>query len=237
MQPSEAVDLGGHYAHSRRRVREVLEAAGREAGDVPVAACPGWSVHDVVAHLVGIIEDVNAGRLQGPPSPAQTSEQVARHSGDGVSDLLEQWDESAPPFENLLSQFQIWPGMLDVLSHEQDIRSALRRPGARDVEGVRAGACRLISTMEAPATVVVTFADASTVSSPAVGEVYGLRTTHFEVLRLRLGRRSPSQVARLDWSRDPTAIFGHLFVFEPGALSLDEPDSQADRPSPGRDGT
>src|SRR5690348_14776900 len=47
------VDCGALYEQARREVITLL--AGRPAGDllVPVAATPGWSVRDVVAHLVG----------------------------------------------------------------------------------------------------------------------------------------------------------------------------------------
>jgi hypothetical protein len=42
------------------------------------------------------------------------------------------------------------------------------------------------------------------------------------VLRLRLGRRTPAQVAALDWSRDPAPVLDHLFIFGPAERNLVE---------------
>ncbi|WP_225433646.1 maleylpyruvate isomerase N-terminal domain-containing protein [Mycolicibacterium mucogenicum] len=34
--------------------------------DAPVAACPGWSVRDVLAHMAGVAQDWAAGRRVAP---------------------------------------------------------------------------------------------------------------------------------------------------------------------------
>ena len=44
----------------------------------------------------------------------------------------------------------------------------------------------------------------------------------FEFFRLRLGRRSRRQVARLDWSDDPERVLDAMFVFGPATTDLDE---------------
>ena len=53
-------------------------------------------------------------------------------------------------------------------------------------------------------------------TAPVDGPELDLRTTAFEVLRLRLGRRSRQQVLDLDWSAPPPLeVVDALFVFEP----------------------
>ncbi len=74
-----AVDIGGHYGRSRERMCELLDGGSFDTGSIAVDACPGWTVHSVVAHLVGVIEDASAGRIQGIPGPSQTAEQIRRH--------------------------------------------------------------------------------------------------------------------------------------------------------------
>src|SRR5207245_2088757 len=111
---------------------------------------PGWAVRDVLAHLTATSDDALAGRLTGPPSEEHTAGQVARFAGHDVPDLFKLWDELGPRFARLLADFGVWPGVIDVASHEHDIRLALGRPGARDSEVVRQCATVLLREMESP---------------------------------------------------------------------------------------
>ena len=54
---------------------------------------------------------------------------------------------------------------------------------------------------------------------PAVAR---LATTPFELLRIRLGRRSEAQVLALDWTGDPRPVLPGLFVFGPAERDLVE---------------
>lgn len=49
-----------------------------------------------------------------------------------------------------------------------------------------------------------------------------LVTSAFEIVRLRLGRRTREQVAALDWTGDPEQILDDLFVFGPAQHPLVE---------------
>lgn len=191
---------------------------GAPGADVttPVAACPGWTVRDVVAHLVGVIEDAVAGRFDGLPNEELTAAAVARHRSASIEALVAAWGDSAPVFEAVLTERQIWPAMLDVVSHEHDVRAALARPGARDDEAVRLGARRLATTAVLPVTIVVDEDSPGRGGEPG-GPVERLtvRAAAFEVLRFRLGRRSVEQVRALSWSGDPTPILPELFIFGP----------------------
>lgn len=195
-----------------------------DAAEITVAACPGWSVKDVIAHLVGIIEDVNAGRLTAPPPAEQTADEVERHRADTMDDLLAAWSEFTPGFEELITQMRIWPGLLDVLSHEHDTRAALGRPGARDDRGVQLGAEQLVAALAAPVEVVITPdpADGEGDASNDPDAPLVLRATAFEVFRLRLGRRTREQARQLAWSRDPGDVLDQLFIFGPTTTALGE---------------
>ena len=222
--PAESVDLGSMYRAARERIGVVIAECGPGSADVAVPACPGWTVKDVVSHLVGIIEDVNAGRLSGPPPDEQTAEEVARHRTQPMDEVLASWSELAPGFEALITQMQIWPGLLDVLSHEHDIRAALGRPGARDDRGVMLGAEQLVAGLDAPVEIVITAdpAEGNGVASNDPDAPLVLRATAFEVFRLRLGRRTREQVRQLAWSRDPGDVLDQLFIFGPTTVALAE---------------
>ena len=214
--------IGDHYRDSRVRLTGLLGDAGDADWARPVPACPGWDVHDVVAHLVAIVEDALAGRLAGPPSPEQTAEQVARNRDRPGPDLLTRWTEQAPEFERAITELDIWPAAFDVGAHEHDIRGPLGRPGGRDCPLVRTAARMLVAWVGGDATIVADL-EGDEVRSGGEGTVYRLRTTSFEVFRLRFGRRTREQVAALDWSPVPPApVLDSLFLFGPTAQPIVE---------------
>lgn len=215
--------LGEEYARGRARLTDLLASEPEDGWDRPVPACPGWTVRGVVAHLVGTVEDALAGRITGPPPEEVTAEQVARARTDAGSDLLARWDELSPAFEDLVTAGEIWPAVLDVVSHEHDVRHALDRPGGRDDPIVGAAAEALVRVLAAPWTLEVVLPGGVTArSEPAPGPTYRVRTTAFEVLRLRLGRRSRAEVRHLAWDPIPPPDLTPLFVFGPRATPLRE---------------
>ena len=222
MAASEPV-LGEEYRRGRERLAALLVDEPEERWDRPVRACPGWTVRGVIGHLLGTVEDALAGRITGPPGEELTAEQVARHAAAAGPDLLARWAELAPPFEEVVTAGSIWPAVLDVVSHEHDVRLALGRPGARDDAVVVAAAVALVTALEAPWNLEVALAEGPTArSTPAPGPGYRLRTSAFEVVRLRLGRRSPAEVRALAWDPIPPPELSPLFVFGPRTTPLHE---------------
>lgn len=217
-------DLGRLYSGTRERLSELVLGLHDDELAAPVPACPGWSVSDVMFHLLAGVEDVMAGRLTGPPTDAHTAGQVARHRGTPVRSVVEAWSELAPPFEELIGRAAVWPAVLDLATHEQDIRGALGRPGARDSEVVRLGAERLLALLQPPVPLRVVCEDFEHQAGPAGASdpELVLRTTRFETFRWRLGRRSRSQVLGYDWSADPSAVIDQLFIFGPSRTDIVE---------------
>ncbi|HEU0171819.1 MAG TPA: maleylpyruvate isomerase family mycothiol-dependent enzyme [Acidimicrobiales bacterium] len=215
--------IGEHYRATRERLTDLLAGAAEADWARPVPACPGWDVHDVVAHLVALVDDALTGRLTGPPSPQVTAEQVARLRDEAGAVMLARWAEQAPLFEQAVTDRGIWPAAFDVGAHEQDVRGALGRPGARDCALVRTAARLLIEEFAGDATIVADLDDEVARSHPGTGGEHHLRTTPFEVFRFRLGRRSRQQVAELDWTPVPDdAVLDSLFIFGPATAALVE---------------
>lgn len=227
-------DLAALYRETRVRLVGLVGGLGPDELAAPVPACPGWSVADVVGHLAGVTEDAVAGRLAGPPDEATTAEEVARFRGRPIREVVGAWEELAPSFEEAIAASRVWPAVMDVAAHEQDIRGALGRPGARDTEVVRAGADRLLRGLRPPVPVLVRVEDGAYRLGPGAGDdpdpgarpsggpALELATTRFEAFRWRLGRRSRAQLAGLAWSADPAAVLDHLVVFGPSEEDIVE---------------
>jgi uncharacterized protein (TIGR03083 family) len=208
------LDVGARYRRSRLRLTALVRDVRDDEWARPVPACPGWRVHDVVAHLVGVIEDAAAGRIQGPPTPEQTAAEVSRHSNDAPAHLIELWTAMAPSFETAIAAGERWPAFLDVLSHEHDINGALGGTGPRDDDDVGQAARLLAAALPAALRLDLATGDPP---SPTRTTDFQLRTTAYELFRLRLGRRTRDQVLALDWSADPTPILDDLFIFGPAS--------------------
>ena len=83
-----------------------------------------------------------------------------------VPDLLAGWADAAPQFEEIIAAAQIWPAVIDLASHEQDIRGAIGRPGARDTDAVRLCAASVLSRLRAPVPLRVVTEDGEFASDP-----------------------------------------------------------------------
>ncbi len=215
------------YGDSWVRVLALVRGLDEPALAAPVPACPGWRVRDVVAHLTAVGEDVLEGRLTAPPTEEQSAAQVDRFRDSPFPEVLARWDELAPRFAAAIDGFEVWPAVLDVATHEQDIRGALGAPGARDTEVVRLGSDRLLTWLQPPVPLRVVVEDGAydlgpDGPSPPEGGAIVLTTERFEAFRWRLGRRSRRQLADLDWTGDPSPVLDHLVVFGPAATDIDE---------------
>jgi uncharacterized protein (TIGR03083 family) len=218
----DAADLARMYRETRERLTALVAGLDEMDLGVPVPACPGWSVADVIGHLAAIPEDALAGRLTGPPSEEETAAQVARFRGRPMAQTLAGWTELAPRFEEVVAAFKVWPAVIDVASHEQDIRGAVGRPGARDTEVIREMSGWLLARLSPPVRLHVTVEDTQIQVGPDGEPVLGLTTTWYEAFRWRMGRRSRGQLAALDWSGDPASVLDHLVIFGPARADITE---------------
>ena len=81
------VDRGARYDAARQRIAALV--GGDVAPGTRVPATPGWSVHDVVAHLAGVARDALTGNMEAAPGDAWTAAQVARSVGVPIAELLD----------------------------------------------------------------------------------------------------------------------------------------------------
>jgi uncharacterized protein (TIGR03083 family) len=213
-------DLARLYRQTRERVIALVSGLDEDALDRQVPACPRWSVRDVLAHVTAVAQDAVAGRLTGVPNEAETAIQVARFRGRPVPEIIAMWTEVAAAFERAVGKARVWPALIDVTSHEHDIRTAVGRPAARDTEAVWHTAQQLLRGLRPPVPLHVAVEDGEFTLGPDGAPSLGLTTTRFEALRWRMGRRSKAQLAALDWSGDPTPVIDHLAIFSPAERDI-----------------
>lgn len=216
-----APGVGEHYRDARQRITDLVAGLPAEAHDAPVPACPGWRVRDVVAHVTGVAEDGLSGRLSGLPTEQQTAQQVGRCRSVPVEEVLDRWARIGAAFERLIDEHAIWPAVVDVVSHEHDIRGAVGRPGARDLPVIRAVSDRLLR-FRPPVPMTIEVEDARVRLGDEAQEGLVLSTTRWEAMRWRTGRRSRAQLAAMAWTGDPAPVLDHLCMFGPAAADVIE---------------
>ncbi|WP_396935131.1 maleylpyruvate isomerase N-terminal domain-containing protein [Mycolicibacterium sp.] len=206
------------YRDTQQRIVDLMDD---DAWDTRLPACPLWSVRDVVAHLAAVAEDWVSGTMTVPPTDAETAAQIARFEGHDTADVLAAWDSAAGQLQRLAADGTA-PPLGDIVVHEHDIRGALGVPGARTDAAVWQVSDQLLDMLRTPVPVRVTVEDGEYRAGPRTGDEITLRTTRFEALRWRSGRRSHAQLAAMDWSADPAPVLEHLYLFGPAQADLVE---------------
>ena len=183
-------DLGRLYHDARERLVVLLSQLDEAALATRVPGCPGWLVRDVVAHLCAVNQDVLAGRQTRINTDAETAAQVARFRNHGVARILAEWQDVAPQFEQFVRARKAWPAVIDIASHEQDIRAAVGRPGARDTEIIWHSSDWLLTRLRTPVALMVAVEDAQYRAGPPEGTPLRLATRGYPVDLASLAARS-----------------------------------------------
>lgn len=202
-------ELARTHEHLRTELAALLRHRGPdEVAEVPVPACPAWTVHDTVAHLVGVGADILAGNLDGVATDPWTEAQVAARRGRSLTELLEEWDATDPQVEAMSEAFRDVQAQwcMDCLTHVADVRGALGEPldaptgeamdailrftaGGYRLYGRKAGLPLARLLADGRPVLEVDDLGPATVDVPA-----------FELLRGLTGRRSPDQLRAWRWT-------------------------------------
>lgn len=206
-----SVDPGILYRRCRERITALVTAEGVDP-ELPVPATPGWTLHDVVAHLAGVSEDAATGNMAGAPGDAWTAAQIERSRGRTVADLIDLWQQHAARMEAFFSSPQGEPmlaGVFDAHCHEADLRHALGLPFDIPADFLGWVGPRFRSALEQQAA-----AAGLPVAVPDIDDA--------EWFRGRLGRRTEAEVRAYPWPVDPEPYLPLFFVFGRAAQPLGE---------------
>ena len=214
--------LGDTYRDGHQRLARLATSLDETTLDRYVPLNPAWRIRDVIAHSVGVCEDVLAGNYPDSLDPkrqpdqanardAWTQAQVDRRRDQPIRTVLAEWDLVATKLEPLLnsdalpagSQLQTGPPF-DVGCHLHDVRHALAQPGDRDAPITRLafalgrGWLNLrLQSAQLPALRLRTPDREWAVGEGPPGAT--LAGDGFDLFRALTGRRSRQQVLGLDW--------------------------------------
>jgi uncharacterized protein (TIGR03083 family) len=223
-------EIGSIYAEGRTRLADLVSSEDPHGSTGPVPGCPEWAVRDVIAHVTGVCADVLAGNIEGVATPPWTAAQVHQRKDRDLAAIFDEWAAVAPQVEAIAQHFpartdEQW--VLDLTTHEHDIRGALSCPGGRDAAGVLVG-LDFATTMGMAASIDARGLPALRVKASDREWIVGngepaasLEGSPFELFRAMTGRRSERQVRALQWEGD-----ADLFVpaFEFGPFTFPEND-------------
>jgi uncharacterized protein (TIGR03083 family) len=209
------MDKASAYARAKERIESLVSESN---ADTEVQTCPGWTVKDVVAHLADFLE-VAATDPEGFDQD-WGERGVQKRRDASLQDCIDEWnrrfEESADVFESQLAPVAV----SDVLAHEQDIRTALAKPGGTDDENIGPAVemALMFLTKKAEAQSLPTLRVVSEDVDHTIGEGEPhatLRASTFELFRTLHGRRTSDQTRELEWSGEPGRWPDEIFIFGP----------------------
>lgn len=210
-------EVADHYRTARLRITELVLALDDDDVARAVPACPGWTVHDVVSHITGVADDAVNGRMDGVATDPWTAAQVDRGRGMSTQDLLARWTEQAA----VLESFPLPPqAVIDLTTHEQDIRGAVDQPGARDTAEIQY-AFELVAQRAVEVVPGLRVETDGATWGPEDAQCT-LRGDRYDLFRAMMGRRSLTQLRALDWGGEPPAAIEEVVVFGPAPADIVE---------------
>ncbi|CAB4590453.1 unannotated protein [freshwater metagenome] len=135
--------------------------------------------------MMGVNEDILAGRMEGVTTDAWTQAQVDRHVGESLRRLADGWEAIAVDFDAVLPHIPAPVNsqlVMDAVTHEHDLRHALGSTDARDTDAVHVALGWLLDMAET--------------KQPGLGHALSESGVEpFQLLRSLTGRRSLDQIA------------------------------------------
>jgi uncharacterized protein (TIGR03083 family) len=129
------MDAVDEWTQAQQRVIGLVEGRDDAALAVTVPACPAWTARDLVAHMIGVDDDIVAGK--GDDVDAWTQAQVDAREGKDAAALVAEWRGMTGAVQEWMRENGTRP-LGDVIIHEQDLRGALDEAGARSTDGLAA---------------------------------------------------------------------------------------------------
>ena len=123
-----------HWAATQQSMTTLGRDLTDEQAELVVPACPEWTVRQVFAHQAGVAADILGGRLEGVTTDPWTDRQVTERADRSLTEILDEWDADAPrlleamaPLGDAVDSRMV----IDIWTHEQDVRGAVGRAGNR----------------------------------------------------------------------------------------------------------
>lgn len=113
------------YLDGAARLISIARKAGEPGADVVVPASPAWTVRNVVAHLTSVAH-LSVNQLGfGDDVQATIDREVAARADHTVDQITREWEALLGPLEAMFAGRPSGPLVVDVVTHEHDVRAAL----------------------------------------------------------------------------------------------------------------
>ena len=176
------------YLEFRDRIVSLIREIPESQASFSVPLCPNWEVSSLISHIVGVPEDILAGRMEGVTTDAWTQAQVDRHEGESLSQLADALRATATEFDVLLPHIPSPTNsqmMMDAVTHEHDLRHAVGRADAQDSAAVDVALGYLLNMVD-------------TIAPGRAQELSDSGVSRYELMRSLSGRRSIEQMNQLE---------------------------------------
>ncbi len=176
------------YLEFRDRIVSLIREIPESQASLSVPLCPNWEVSSLISHIVGIPEDIVAGRMDGVGTEAWTQAQVDRHEGESLSQLADISLSTAAEFDVVLPHIPSPVNsqlVMDAITHEHDLRHAVGRAGAQDSTAVDVALGFLLNMVD-------------TIAPGRAQELSDSGVSRYELMRSLSGRRSIEQMNQLE---------------------------------------
>jgi hypothetical protein len=183
--------------------------------------------------MTGLIDDATQGRTGGLGTTGWTAAQVDAHRASSLEQVLADWAKVAAAAEADLDA-AIGPMGIrlvsDAYTHEQDIRGALGRPGARHASALAPSLGIQVTTLGErldaaglPGIEVRGVDGTALVAGSAAPGITLQVATGWEFLRAVTSRRSRAQVSAMQWvGESPVSWLDAFFRFTPPEHDISE---------------
>jgi uncharacterized protein (TIGR03083 family) len=228
--PERDVDPADLYERERLDFVTLLRSVAPDRLMLDVVATPGWTVRDVLAHVVGITADLNAQQFGDGDGDAWTAAQIARRRARSIDELAAEWDREAPPFEAGLRLFGYGFGahyLGDLLQHVADVRATLTPDSTLDDEALAVALDFYLESFEETldergvGMIEVLVGDERWLLG--TGDlVASITAPRFELFRALGGRRTLDEIRGFAWTGDLEAVVGLVSRYPVPTTTLGE---------------
>jgi uncharacterized protein (TIGR03083 family) len=118
------------YRATKTRIVDLVATVSDDDWSRTVPACPDWTVHNLLSHMVGISAELGAGRYPTGDLAAWLADLVDTRRDTRVQVLLDEWTRAVDVAEPMYTPNGLL--LVDLVVHEHDLRRAVEQPGARD---------------------------------------------------------------------------------------------------------
>jgi uncharacterized protein (TIGR03083 family) len=192
------------YRTVRERMLGMVEGADPAT---PVPTCPGWTIKELLSHCAGVAADVLAGNIAEAGTDPWVAAQVDARARATLAEVTGEWRATGPQVDEVCAQLgdAVAQLIFDVVTHEQDLRAAVRTPGGADgaVDVALGWAATTWGGQDPPTHGTLRMRAGSVEATRGTGDpVVSVDLTTLEALSALTGRRTRDELRAYAWDGD-----------------------------------